>query len=251
MSENKSYYNKKLTRDIIDSVVIGGVLTGLSYLAAIVFHWMSIKGFNWLDWIEVFAVFTQYSCTWLCVKERRINYPIGAISSVAYAFLFWKTGLLSSALLNAYLVPTLVYGWVRWHKDADTRPVTKVGIKWIPVYLGVTLIGYAGAALLSAHSGGTMAWTDSVILAGSILAQFLLDNKKLGNWIVWAVVNVFAIYTYAHTGLQIVAIQYVFFLINSVYGYVIWRRSMNHVKSLRTDDSYAPNNGTLEAGPIR
>ena len=64
-----------------------------------------------------------------------------------------------------------------------------------------------------------------MVLAGTLLAQFLLDNKKLENWIVWAVVNVFAIYTYATSGLPLVAFQYVFFLANTAYGYVSWRRS--------------------------
>ncbi|HEY4964560.1 MAG TPA: nicotinamide riboside transporter PnuC [Candidatus Saccharimonadales bacterium] len=247
MSKNQLLRDKR-TRDITESVVIGVVLTGLSYLAGLVFGWISIHGFSWL---EAFAVLTSYSCTWLCVKERRINYPIGAISSAAYAILFLKTGLLSSAILNAYLVPTLIYGWIRWRKDVITRPVTHVTLKWIPIYAIITGLGYAGAALLSQHSGGAMAWTDSVILAGSILAQFLLDNKKLENWIIWAVVNIFAIYTYATTGLPLVAVQYVFFLANTVYGYIIWRRSMNHVKSIHTYDGYAPDNRTLEAGPIR
>ncbi len=248
MSKHQLTKNAKRTRDIIESVVIGIVLTGLSYIVGLSWGWISIHGFSWL---EVFAVLTSYSSTWLCVKERRLNYPIGAISSFAYAYLFYKTGLLSSAILNAYLVPTLIYGWIRWRKDAITRPVTRVLMKWIPVYAIISGVGYAGAALLSQHSGGTMAWSDSVILAGSILAQFLLDNKKLENWIIWAIVNVFAIYTYATTGLPLVAVQYVFFLANTVYGYIIWKRSMNHVKSIHTDDGFAPDNRALGAGAIR
>jgi len=248
MSKRNLTFRQKQNRDIVDSIVIGIVLTALSYIAGLTFGWISVHGFNWL---EAFAVVTSYSSTWLCVKERRFNYPVGAISSVAYAYLFWKTGLLSSALLNAYLVPTLIYGWIRWRKDVNTRAVTKVSLKWLPVYVAITVIGYTGAALLSQHSGGTMAWSDSVILTGSILAQFLLDNKKLENWIAWAVVNIFAIYTYATTGLPLVAVQYVFFLANTVYGYIIWRRSMNHVKSIRTDDGFAPDNRALESGSIR
>ncbi|MDB5184693.1 MAG: Nicotinamide mononucleotide transporter PnuC [Candidatus Saccharibacteria bacterium] len=208
-----------------ESIIIGVLLTGISYLVGIGFGWLSAAALNWL---EVFAVFTSYSSTWLCVKEKRINYPIGAVSSAAYAVLFLQSGLLSSAVLNAYLVPTLIYGWLRWRKDSNTRPVTRVSLKMIPVYALIAGLGYAGAALLSQHSGGAMAWTDSVILAGTILAQFLLDNKKLENWIIWAVVNVFAIYTYATTGLPLVAFQYVFFLANTVYGYIEWNRSRNN-----------------------
>lgn len=238
----------KLSRDITESIIIGVILTALSYFVGSRFGWISI---NQIKWLEVFAVFTSYACTYLCVKERRINYPIGAVSSAAYAYLFLQSGLFASALLNAYLVPTLVYGWLRWQRDDNTRPVTHITLKWLPVYVAISGLGYYGAALLSRHFGGTLAWTDSVILAGSILAQFLLDNKKLENWIVWAVVNVFAIYTYATTGLPLVAFQYVFFLANTVYGYIVWNRSKHHVKSLHSDDGHAADNWTFAADTIR
>jgi len=207
-------------RDLWESGFVGAVLTALSYVVALLAGWITT-----LNWLEVFAVFTSYSSTYLCVKERRANYPIGAISTAAFAILFLQSGLLSSAILNIYLTPTLLYGWLRWRKDAKTRPITHVELKWVPVYLLVAILGYTGAALISQALGGAMAWTDAMILAATILAQFLLDNKKLENWGVWALVNVFAIYTYATAGLALAAFQYVFFLINTVYGFIIWRRS--------------------------
>jgi nicotinamide mononucleotide transporter len=224
-------------RNILESIAIGVVLTGLSYLVGLWAGWIQS-----LNWLEVFAVFTSYMATYLCVVERRINYPLGAISSAAYAYLFIQNGLFASAILNAYLVPTLIYGWFRWRQDATTRPVTHVSLKMIPVYLAVAGIGYAGASLISQQFGGAMAWTDSVILAATILAQFLLDNKKLENWIVWAVVNVFAIYTYATIGLPLVAFQYVLFLGNTIYGFYMWNRSKNHGTIIHATDSDASDN---------
>lgn len=207
-------------RDLLESAGIGAVLTALSYIVGLTLGWVTA-----LNWLEVFAVFTSYSSTYLCVKERRFNYPIGAVSSAAYAILFMQSGLISSAILNIYLTPTLIYGWLRWRKDSQTRRITHVALKWIPVYLLAAGLGYAGAAMISQALGGAMAWTDAMILAGTILAQFLLDNKKLENWGVWAIVNIFAIYTYATAGLALAAFQYVFFLANTLYGYLIWRRS--------------------------
>ena len=220
-----------LMRHLIESALIGVTLTTLSYATGLALHWLTATMLNWL---EVFAVFTSYACTYLCVVERRINYPIGAISSAAYAVLFVQSGLVSSAILNAYLAPALLYGWFRWRKDTDTRPVTHVALKWVPVYLLVAVVGYLGASLISKSFGGAMAWTDSVILAGTILAQFLLDNKKLENWAVWAVVNVFAIYTYWTIGLPLVAFQYVFFLANTVYGYITWKQSKEKTDEIST-----------------
>jgi nicotinamide mononucleotide transporter len=235
-------------RNVLESIIIGVVLTLLSYFVGVKAHWLTATSINWL---EVFAVFTSYSSTYLCVTQRRLNYPMGAISSAAYAYLFWKSGLLASTVLNAYLVPTLIYGWLRWRKDDNTRPVTHIKLKWLPVYIAIAGLGYTGAAMLSSRLGGHMAWTDSIILAGTILAQFLLDNKKLENWLVWAVVNVFAIYTYATTGLPLVAFQYVFFLANTIYGYIIWNRSKNHEERIYLDDSYAAYHGALATDTVR
>lgn len=222
---------ESMTQDVLISIGVGVVLTAISYIFGILFKWLTYDSLNWL---EVFAVFTSYMSTYLCVVERRFNYPMGAISSAAYAYLFVKSGLFASAVLNAYLVPTLIYGWIRWRKDINTRPVEHIKLKMIPVYLAVAVIGYYGAATISQKFGGSMAWTDSIILAASILAQFLLDNKKIETWIVWAVVNIFAIYTYYKIGLPLVAFQYIFFLANTIYGYLIWKRSMKNGKVIRT-----------------
>ena len=232
--------------DYLVSFIVGVVLTGLSYLVGAKYGWD--KGNT--NFLEVFAVFTSYVCTYLCVVERRWNYPLGAISSVAYFVLFWQTHLYSSAILNLYLVPTLVYGWVRWRKDVITRPITHLQAKWLPLYVGITAAGWYVAVLISSAAKGALPWTDGLILAGSIMAQFLLDNKKLENWYIWFAIDAIAIWEYWVTGLQLVSIQYVFFLLNAVYGFIIWKRSKDG-KGVRIDDRYAPHYGALEAHPVR
>jgi nicotinamide mononucleotide transporter len=210
-----------LNRDTLESLGVAVLLTGASYVVALLLGWTT--GVNAL---EAFAVFTSYACTYLCVKQRRFNYVFGALSTAAYCILFAGQGLYASAALNAYLLPTLVYGWFRWRADVDSRPVTHVRPRWVPAYLGLAAVAFAGAFALNSLLGGSFAVTDSVILVGTILAQFLLDNKKLETWFVWAVVNVLAIWQYFSSGLAIVGLQYVFFLGNAVWGWYSWRRSM-------------------------
>lgn len=205
--------------NIFQGVLIGVVLTGLSYIVGFNMGWIVE-----LNLLEVFAVFTSYVCTFLCVMERRINYPIGAISTAAYCVLFWQFGLLASSAINAFLVVYLVYGWYRWRHDADTRPVTRMGLPSWVASIAVAAVGYAIVLGLATAFGGTLAWTDSFILAGTILAQFMLDNKKYETWFIWMLVNVFAIYTYATAGLALAAFQYVFFLANTFYGLYVWRK---------------------------
>lgn len=210
-----------ITANLIQGTILGLVLTLGSYLLGLHLGWVTT-----LNWLEVFAVFTSYVCTFLCVMERRVNYPIGAVSTIAYCVLFAQSALMASMAINAFLSVYLVYGWIRWKSDDDTLPITKMSwLDWL-LTLAVAGVGYLVVVFLAAHFGGTLAWTDSFILVGTILAQFMMDNKKIANWAVWAVVNVFAIYTYFHAGLALAGFQYIFFLANTAYGYYVW--SKNH-----------------------
>lgn len=210
-----------MKRYYVEALGIATLATGASYLLAHFAGWTTS-----INWLEVFAVWTSYASTWLCVRQSRWNYPLGTVSSAAYAVLFYRADLLASALLNAYLTPTLAYGWFRWRKDSDTRPVTDVRPIWWVAYIVVTGLLYAGAVGLITLLKGAFTITDAAILIGTILAQLLLDQKKLQTWFVWAVVNVAAIYTYFHAGLPLAGVQYVLFLGNTVAGYVNWRRTM-------------------------
>ena len=221
---------QSLKTHLIQGTVLGVILTALSYLVGFQMDWVKE-----LSLLEVFAVFTSYLCTFLCVVERRANYPIGAISNAAYSLLFFQFGLYASAATTAYLTFALAYGWFRWKSDTVAIPVRHVELKWIPAYLAATAAFYLLALGLVTAVGGKLALTDTVILIGTMLAQFLLDNKRIETWLAWTVVNVFAIYTYSTAGLALAAFQYVFFLINALYGWYMWKKSMDTPETVITD----------------
>lgn len=209
-----------LTTNLVQGTIIATVLTTLSYVVALNFDWIAK-----VDLLEAFAVFTSYVCTYLCVMERRINYPIGAASTVAYCILFWRFDLNASMAINAFLSVYLLYGWIRWRADHDTRPITRMSAKNWAITLVVTAVGYAIVVALSNAFNGALVWTDSVILVGTLAAQFTLDNKHRETWGIWIIVNVFAIYTYFTTELYLVGFQYIFFLLNAFWAFHVWSKS--------------------------
>lgn len=224
VGNNTAVFNAKLiVKNVyVQAAIVAIALTSISYLIAIFAGWLG-EGVNWL---ELFAVITSYACTYLGVKQKRFNYVVAVVTVTSYCILFWQWGLISSMLVQIYLLPTVIYGWFRWGKDTVTRPVRHVQPRWIVVYLGVTAILYVGAVWLTTLLGATSTFWDSAILALTILAQFLLDNKRVETWIIWAILNVIAIGVYFDTGLYLAAIQYVFFLANAFYGYYEWNKSM-------------------------
>jgi nicotinamide mononucleotide transporter len=208
-------------KNIIISTVIAFILTGSSYLISYYFNWI-----NSINWVEFVSVFTSFQCTYLCVYQSRNNYPIGAISVVALGVLFYQQQLYASMALQIWLFPALLYGWFRWGPDTDTRPVTFVNYKKHGlIYLAVTGFVYVICLNINDYFGGTMAGLDSAILVFSILAQFLLDNKKLENWIVWLAVDVISVYEYADQGLYVLAIQMALFGVNAIWGFYEWNET--------------------------
>ena len=213
-------YSEERRNDYAVGTILAMVLTGLSYLIALWQKWITT-----VDWLEILAVSAAYACTYLCVVQKRFNYVLGAVSTAAFSLLFWRADLIASTLLNLYLTPQLVYGWFRWRRDEITRLVTRVNWRSAPLYILATGLFYLGATTLVDLAGGAMAGWDVIILIGSILAQFLLDNKKLETWAAWALVNIVAIGVYWTNDLKITALQYVFFLGNTYYGYYSWKKT--------------------------
>lgn len=216
--------NTKSLKIFAESLGVGILFTVLSLVVADQMGWMSILK---ADPIEVFAAFTSYSCTYMCVMQSRWNYPMAVLSTTALAYVFWSSGLLASAALNLYLIPTVIYGYFIWGRDEDTRPVEHVKIKALYQYAFWTIVAYLGAWGLVTLLGGNFAPADSFLLVGSIFAQFLLDRKKIETWFIWIAVNIVSIYIYFESGLYLLAFQFVYFLANAVFGYYQWKKGIN------------------------
>lgn len=215
--------NTASLKTFIHSLGIAGFLTMFSLILA---HNMGWTTFGENNLWEVAATFASFSCTYMCVMQTRWNYPMAVVSVMLLAYVFWQADLLASAILNVYLLPTVIIGYFMWGKDSNTKSVEHVRWNILPVYALFTVGAYLGAWGIVHYFGGELAALDSWLLIGSIFAQFLLDRKKIETWMVWISVNIVSIYVYFESGLYLLAIQFFFFLLNAVFGYYKWWRSM-------------------------
>lgn len=179
-----------------------------------------------INWIETASVFFSFACTWLCTRQVRFNYVLGVVSTTLLVITFYQAGLYGSMVLNIYLVPTVIIGWFMWGKDKNPRPVQHVQLKKIALYLFFTALTWTGAYFIITGFGGKMVALDGWLLVGTVLAQFLLDRKKIETWIVWILVNVVSVYVYFESGLYLLAAQFALFLANAIFAYFQWRKTM-------------------------
>lgn len=213
----------KSLQTFAQSVGLSIILTLFSYVVGLQMGW--IKELNWL---EVLAVLTSYSCTYMCVMQSRWNYPVGIITTFIYSWFYWTAQpepATALAVFNLYLVFSLMFGYWRWGPDGNPRTVSRVEGNWWFGYLGITALVGCGL-LLAIYLGATISRLEYWIVILSATAQFLLDNKKIETWAVWIVVNILSIYFYWTVGWHLVMFQYVFFLANAFWGAYEWRKSM-------------------------
>lgn len=205
---------------IVEAFALASLLTVLLVVAT---AQLTSSGINW--W-ETAAVFFSFACTWLCVRQVRFNYVLGVVSTMLLSYVFWDSGLYGSMALNLYLIPTVIYGWFIWGRDDVTKPVEHVKGKAMLGYALATLLTFLGARAIIDWAGGSMGGLDSWLLVGSIMAQYLLDRKKIETWMVWVAVNVISVYVYFNSGLYLLAAQFVLFLINAIFAYTQWRKDL-------------------------
>lgn len=211
----------KTKKSILEAFALATIITGVLLLI------QQLATDVEINWLEMVAVYFSFACTWLCTRQVRFNYVLGVISTILLSITFWQANLLGSMVLNLYLIPTVIVGWFMWGKDTNPLPVEHVKLRKLGYYAFFTIITWAGAVWIIGLFGGTMAPLDGWLLVGSVLAQFLLDRKKIETWLVWIAVNIVSIYVFIENDLYLLAGQFALFLANAIYAWFQWRKSMN------------------------
>lgn len=182
-----------------------------------------------MGWMEIAATAATLLCVLLAVKRRVAQFPVGLAATTLFFFVFLGARLYSSAALQIVFTAVQLYGWWYWLRgDRGRRPaIGRVGAARLAA--AIAAAGLASAVLgllLNSATDARMALLDAQIFGQSLLAQFLLDRKKIENWIVWSLVNAASVFTYATQGLRATTALYLALLINCLWGWREWRDAL-------------------------
>lgn len=151
----------------------------------------------------------------------------GIAGCVLFGAVFFSARLYADVTLQAFFVVTSVVGWWTWWRGVrgEQLPVRHTRL---PVVVALLFAGAAVAStygwLLQRFTDAYAPFLDSVVLAFSVLGQFLLLGRRYETWWCWLLVNTIAVPLYVSRGLQVTAVLYAAFWINSVVALVRWRR---------------------------
>ena len=206
-------------RKFIDTSIMAGLLVVTAVIAAVMaFHGKA-------TWLEAVSFVTGAACVWLTVKESVWNFPVSLANVATFSVVYFNVRLYADAGLQVvYFVLTLI-GWYLWlwgGKHHTALRISRTGaLEWAWV-LGALLVLTGGLWQLLHYVGGSSSFWDALTTSISLGAQWLLNRKRLENWILWIVGDVIYIPLYLYKELYLTSILYAVFLAMATMGLMQW-----------------------------
>jgi nicotinamide mononucleotide transporter len=192
--------------------------------------WQQIKATDALQWLAVLLGVAEV----LLAKANKIAlYPTGIASTVTSLYILFMAGLYAESLLNGYYIVMSIYGWWYWMKKKNSPPVAIsycTPKDWF-VVAAITAISFTVLLLvLKMYTPSTVPVWDAWISAAAWAGMWLLSKRKIENWILLNISNVFAIPLLLHKQLPLFAALTLFLFVVAVFGYYGWRKIIKQQK---------------------
>lgn len=196
----------------------------------------------WTNNLEMFAVLTGVLCVGLITVEDKnralawFNWPIGAASSAAFAYIFWDYQLYFNSVLQVFYVLAAIYGGWAWKRGGENRTELPIRRFNPPLLCGVIVAVIAGAALLAASYDvlgveASAPYWDALVVLMSLSAQFIMTRKFYEHWILWILVDIVGVVLFWTQGLELTSILYVIYGSLCVRGLFTWKTAFNNEQS--------------------
>lgn len=190
-------------------------------------------------WIQLFIDQVNHTTIWewlavlfgvtevLLAKVNNIwLYPTGIAGIFIGIYILLVAGLYAESALNVYYLVMSIYGWYHWIKKRNEPPV-KITWSTRREWIVTLLIVFAGWPVLyvilknftTSNVPVWDAWVASTAWAG----MWLLAKRKLENWILLNVSNLFAIPLLCYKNLIMFSALTLFLFIVAFFGFFEWR----------------------------
>ena len=186
-----------------------------------------VEGLRATSLAETLSVIAGLVYGVLAVRQHRLCWLFGGLSSAILAGLAARSQLPMQSLLQVAYVLMSVYGFVHWSRRPDGAVSLPIG--WWPwrVHFGIALalaIGtWALAPWIAASTQAAWPRLDTATMLASLLATWMVARVRLENWLYWIVIDAIAVFLYGAQGLMFVAVLYLVYLVIAVFGWFEWR----------------------------
>ncbi|MDB5112609.1 MAG: Nicotinamide mononucleotide transporter [Mucilaginibacter sp.] len=161
----------------------------------------------------------------LAKANNILLYPTGIVSTLIGIYVLLIAGLYAESALNVYYLVMSLYGWFYWITKRNEPPVK---ITWATrrewtITLIIVFAGWAILYLLLKNftTSNVPVW-DAWVSATAWAGMWLLAKRKLENWILLNISNLFAIPLLCYKKLILFSALTLFLFIVAFFGFFDW-----------------------------
>lgn len=192
------------------------------------------------NYVEIFGSLTGFLYLGFSIRQHYLTWPAGLLNALFYIAVFFTSKIYADMALQFYYVAISIYGWWRWHQgnsEGHTLKVTKTSDSLRMKLLLVTAVLFAVIAfILYNYTDSPVPFWDALVTALSIVATWMLAQKKIEHWLIWVLADAISIGLFIAQELYPTTLLFLVYTILAVYGYFEWRKELNTGKWKKTAD---------------
>ena len=182
--------------------------------------------------IELLSAILCLWSIWLNTRRKTAGWPIGLVSVLLAAWVYFHAGLLAECGLQLFYLVSGIYGWWQWAGAEDKfkdKKVTAIsisgqeGVIGIMAGMGISLLIWM---VLKEMPDAKNPLPDAFLTGFSLLAQVWLARRKLENWLLWMLINMGSVVLYIQRELWYFSLLYGLLLLLAIRGFMEWRKSI-------------------------
>lgn len=181
--------------------------------------------------IEILSAFSSVISIWLNTKRNILGWPIGLLSVLLAAWVYYKSSLFAECGLQVFFFISGIYGWWNWQtgkKEDGKLRVDRISISGLTTSLVCGILGYALIySVLIRFSEASLPLADAGITAFSIVAQIWLARRWIENWLLWILINISSVLLYLNKELWFFSGLYGILLLLAIRGYMDWKKELH------------------------
>ncbi|HMR44486.1 MAG TPA: nicotinamide riboside transporter PnuC [Saprospiraceae bacterium] len=184
-----------------------------------------------LHWSETWAVIFGVLYVVLAARESVWCWFWGILSCSLWAWAAYKIyDLYIDALLQLFYVGVSFAGIWQWLRGGESKKELRISslkirehFLWIGLGLGLTFpTGY----FFDNYTQAAATYPDAFTTIFSVIATFMVVQKKLENWLYWLAINATYVWLYSSRGSWLFTALFILYFFIAIFGYREWKKIM-------------------------
>lgn len=189
-----------------------------------------ISAFQHTSWLERFSVLCGIIQVILSKNNKSSNYIFGILGILSGMYVLFGAKLYAEIALSMYYLVMSIYGWWYWriNTSAHEQPISYCDKREWTIVGAISIFGFILLYLiLSQVTDSDVPVWDAWVSSSAWAGMWLLAKRKIENWILLNISNLFAIPLQIHKDLYLFAALTLFLFVMAIFGYFNWRRILN------------------------